>query len=182
MHLSYIQEGSMQVEIKLLELYQTVIFQYIGEEGCLLPLINRGDKHMKKEELSQLTSLNKEIELIKEQINDVEFSVVTDSVKGSSSEYPYTQHSIKIQGIDYRDYNRKVNKLKMQLSQKLSELMDKVTEINDYISTIDDSEIRMILTLRYINNLPWHQVAAHMGVQGDGSTERKKHDRFMKLS
>ena len=77
-------------------------------------------------------------------------------------------------------YDRKARSLRRKLKARMDELMDKVVEINDYISTIPDSEMRSILALRYINNLSWQQIAASMGTEGDGSTERKKHDRFLK--
>lgn len=40
--------------------------------------------------------------------------------------------------------------------------------------------MRMILTLRYINGLTWRQIAKSLGVIGDGSTERKKLNRFLR--
>lgn len=140
---------------------------------------------MDKHELEQLGHLNKEIEIIKKQIEDIELTkhisdnTISDSVVGSSPVYPYTQHVIKIQGIDTTGYYNRLYKLKQRMEYKLNELMDKVEDINEYISTVDDSEMRQILSLRYINGLTWQQVAYHMGMAGDGSTERKKHDRFL---
>ena len=42
--------------------------------------------------------------------------------------------------------------------------------------------MRTILTLRYSQGFSWKQIAESMGNLGDGSTERKKHNRFLKLS
>ena len=134
---------------------------------------------MDKEKLSQLYHLKKEIELLQKQIDNTVYSIVSDSVKGSSVSFPFVQHSIIITGADVEGYERKTRRLRQRLQRRLDEYMDTVTDINEYIETIDDSEMRQILSLRYINNLTWHQVAAHMGMAGDGSTERKKHDRFL---
>lgn len=134
---------------------------------------------MNKEKLSQLYHLEKEIELLKRQIADMDYKIVTDSVKGSDTCFPYVQHTITIKGIDYGEYEQKEARLKRQLQRRLDEYMDTAAEINEYIASIKDSEMRQILSLRYINNLTWQQIAAHMGTMGDGSTERKKHDRFL---
>jgi DNA-directed RNA polymerase specialized sigma subunit len=147
--------------------------------------IQRGYK-MDKRELSQLKHLNIEIDTLREQIERAEFKVTetttSDMVKGSSKYFPYSERHFTITGIDTRAYEKKVRALKRKLKRRLDELMDKLDEINEYISTIPDSEIRLILSLRYINGLSWQQIAAHMGMEGDGSTERKKHDRFLKYS
>jgi predicted RNase H-like nuclease (RuvC/YqgF family) len=133
-------------------------------------------------QLSQLNHLNREIESLKRQIESLEPEFTTDSVKGSGVSFPYTQHTIIIRGIGYKEHEAKIKRLKNQLSRRVSELMDLVEEINGYIGKIDDSEIRQIISLRYVNGFTWQQVAAHMGANGDGSTERKKHDRFLKIS
>ncbi len=44
----------------------------------------------------------------------------------------------------------------------------------------EDAQMRMILSLRYVNGLSWQQVAFHMGQEGDGSTQRKQHDAFLR--
>lgn len=138
---------------------------------------------MNKKQLSQLRHLNKEIELLKKQINDVELSIVPqytiDSVKGSDPEFPYTEHSIKISGLDLNGYHRKVNRLKKKLQIRLEELMKQVDELNEYIASIDDSEIRQILTLRYMNGLTWEQVAAHVGGGNTADSVRKICSRFL---
>ena len=141
---------------------------------------------MDKTELSQIKHLSKEIALLKEQIQYTEYiadeRMITDTVKGSSPNHPYTYHSIKIHGVDISGYGKEVKRLKNRLKRRIEELLEKTEEANKYVESIPDSEIRMILSLRYINGLSWHQIAAHMGMEGDGSTERKKHDRFMKFS
>jgi len=134
---------------------------------------------MNKEKLSQLHHLKNEIELLQKQLDNMDYSIVSDSVKGSSISFPYVQHTIIITGADVEGYECKAGRLKRQLQRRLDEYMDTVTEINEYIASVEDSEMRQILSLRYINNLTWQQIAAHIGTMGDGSTERKKHDRFL---
>lgn len=134
---------------------------------------------MNKEKLSQLHHLKNEIELLQKQLDNMDYSIVSDSVKGSSISFPYVKHTIIITGADVEEYERKMDRLKRQLARRLDELMDIVDEINEYIRTIDDSEMRQILSLRYVNNLTWQQIAHHLGYQ-DESVPRKRCDRFLK--
>ena len=60
--------------------------------------------------------------------------------------------------------------------------MELQIEPMDYIRSIEDSEMRQIFMLRYIENLIWQQVVMKMGRAGDGSTERKEHNRYLELS
>jgi len=117
---------------------------------------------MTKKELSQIKNLNKEIILLKKQIENIETlinpEITTDIVKGSFPQFPYIEHTIKITGIDYNGYDKKVKRLRRQLQNRLNELMDKVAEANEYIAAIEDAEIRMILQCRYIIGLTWDEI------------------------
>lgn len=141
---------------------------------------------MTKKELSQLKYLNREIELLKKQIEEAEYAIkmytVSDMVSGSNPVWPYQLRTFHIEGVDIPEYEMRVKRLRNKLKRRLEELLEKREELEEYISKIEDSELRMIFTLRYINGLSWRQIAEHLGVAGDGSTERKKHDRFLKLS
>jgi hypothetical protein len=123
---------------------------------------------MNKSELFQLKNISKEIESLKNELREAEYQVetrmTTDSVVGSSPSFPYVQHVIKITGVDVGDYVAKVMKLKRSLSSRIQELLDKVTEANEYIATIPDSETRIILQYRFINGLTWEQIENDMGI------------------
>ncbi len=127
--------------------------------------------------LDQLRHLNKEIEILQEQIRKAEATVVTDVVVGSDPHFPYTERTFVIAGTP----TRRIRRLKRRLEHKLEELVAAKEEMLDYISTVKDSEMRQILILRYMDGLTWPQVARRMGRHGDGSTERKKHDRYLRL-
>jgi len=136
---------------------------------------------MDKEQLSQLYYLNREIEMLKKQLGATKPQLATDSVKGSDISFPYTQHSIMITGIDWQDYEQKIKRLQNQISRRVSKLMDTLNEINEFIDSIEDAEIRQIVSLRYVNNLTWQQVAFHIGCHDEG-VPRKKCERFLKTS
>ena len=139
---------------------------------------------MNKKELSQLRYLNREIELLKEQIEkaeqDVEANMAADTVAGSNPVWPYQPRSFRVEGIAIPEYERRVGRLKRKLQRRLEEVMEKREEIEEYIDSIDDSQIRMILTLRYVNGLSWQQVAEHIGGGNTADSVRMMHNRFLK--
>jgi hypothetical protein len=134
---------------------------------------------MTKEQLRQLRYLKSEIKLLKGQIADVEFAVVTDSVKGSDPRHPYNERTFTITGVDYESYRSKTKRLRRKLQRRVDELIDLVMEINEYIESIDDSLLRQIISLRHINGLTWGQVAASIGGGNTAESVRKIHDRYL---
>ena len=134
---------------------------------------------MTKHELEQLRYVSKEIRLLEEQIDNIKVDIVSDTVKGSDVNFPYTYHSIFIQGIDQGSHNKKIRSLKRDLMERKTNLINLVCDINKYISSIEDSEIRQIIILKYINGLTWSNIATHLHY-ADESVPRKKIDRFVK--
>lgn len=135
---------------------------------------------MTKEQLGQIKYLKSEIELLKGQLESIETTTVTDSVRGSSPFFPYIEHSIRIEGIDCSDYNRKAKRLERQLKRRLDELMDLTTEAYKYIDGIEDSITRQAIMLKYVNGLSWTQTAAHIGGGNTAEGLRKRVQRFFK--
>jgi len=97
-------------------------------------------------------------------------------------DFPYEERNFKITGIDYETYNKKLNRLQKKLSRRVKELIDLVEETYEYIDNIDDSLIRQIISLRYINGLTWEQVAAHIGGNNTADSVRKATERFLAKS
>jgi len=138
---------------------------------------------MTKKELSQLKYLNKEIELLKKQIEEAEYAIknhtVSDAVTGSNPEWPYQPCTFHIEGVAIPEYDRRIKRLRNKLKRRLEELMEKREELEEYIARVPDSMMRMILTLRYVNGLSWQQVASHIGGGNTADSVRKMHDRFL---
>lgn len=134
---------------------------------------------MDKEQLKQLKYLKTEIEVIKKQIEELDYATVTDSVKGSSAYFPYVARNFKIEGLDEEGYNYKFKRLRNKLNRKIDELMDLVEETNEFIDSIEDSLTRQIITLRYVNGLPWNQVAESLGQGYTEDSVRMISNRFL---
>lgn len=139
---------------------------------------------MDKKELSQLKPIIKEIEYLKKQLDAaeqlVETRITTDSVSGSSPDWPYVKHTIRISGVDIKDYERKVKRLRNSLKRRIEELMDKVTEMQEYIASVDDPEVRLILQCRFVNGMTWEQLEAETEIPM--TTAKRKFRRWRDFS
>ena len=133
---------------------------------------------MNKEELSKLIQIKAEIEQIKEELHTIEPEFGIDAVKGSSKNFPYTEHSIIIEGYDYKTYENKTKRIQNRLNRKIIELVEEKDKLTEYIYKQEDSDLRQILTYRYINGLTWEDVGARMKYAS--ITVRAKHDKFLK--
>ena len=112
-------------------------------------------------ELSQLYYLNREISDLKIKIAEIEAKATDTSVKITGMPHaPTTGDKIGklIAELDY---------YKSTLNNRLEQCRLELIRLNDYISKCDDSLTRQILTYRFVNGLPWTQVAANIG----GTTE-----------
>ncbi|KHO36729.1 RNA polymerase subunit sigma-24 [Clostridium tetani] len=134
---------------------------------------------MNKEQLKQLKYLKTEIEAIKRQIEDLDYTIETDKVRGSSSHFPYVQRSFTIEGVNYEEYNRKAERLRRKLNKRIKELMDLAEETNEFIENIEDSLVRQIISLRYINGLTWEEVATNIGGNNTADSVRMLCNRFL---
>lgn len=131
---------------------------------------------MTKKELSQLYYLKKEIKEQQKRLSELE--TLATSCTANVTGIPNGN------GISDKvgNYAAQIADLKGLLDLNLKKCFYELNRLDRFISSVKDSEMRIILTLRYSQGLTWQQVAQNMDVLGDGSTERKKHNRFLKLS
>lgn len=124
----------------------------------------------------EIKNLKKECEDLEARIKIEENTVLTDSVKGSSTEYPYIQHNCVIEGIQD---SRKYKKYKRMLKNKKRDLEKKITNLEYQLNYIEDSEIRQIIRHRYEDDMNWIQIMHKMNFNNT-DTARKKLERFLK--
>lgn len=126
-------------------------------------------------ELSQLYWLNREIERDKERLRELE-----------SAAQPGAQ---KITGMPsgagvsdkIGNYAAEIADLRGIIDANISRCFYELNRLNRYIASVDDSQMRLILSLRYVNGLSWQQVAFSMG-ETDEQYPRRKHNAFLKKS
>lgn len=142
---------------------------------------------MKQKSFSQLYNLNREIEMYSAQLSELESNLqsgqVRDTVRGSCSAFPYTPCVVKVEGVSPTRQN-------MRAREQISETIEIITTLQDRaaieykrllreISSAPDSLTRQILTYRYINGLPWAQVAVLVGGDNTPDGVRKIATRYI---
>lgn len=131
---------------------------------------------MTRKELSQLYYLNKEIKQQQEQL--VNLRAISTGTTSVLSDMPKPQgNADKIAKIvaDIVD-------IQGLLECNIQKYYFELNRLNRYIQSLTSSEIRLILTYRYINCLTWSQVAAHISYTTTEESVKQIHHRFLKES
>lgn len=139
-----------------------------------------------KEVLSQYVDLREEVKEVRLKIERLEKDIqkiekegnVIDSVSGGEGG---NQH-FKIEGFPYPEYSRKKTLLyarKATLQLLEDDLLQKTNEVEEFISSIDDSRMRRIINLRFLENFSWNRVADYIGGGNTEDSTRKTFTRFM---
>lgn len=68
---------------------------------------------------------------------------------------------------------------KKQIEKRLSELKEKRQEVVNFIMSIEDPQIRLIVKLRCFNLLSWNAVADRIGGMNSEYTVKKRFYRFL---
>jgi hypothetical protein len=137
---------------------------------------------MTKEQLCEYRELQKEIKRLQarlDKLKDNKRGYVADVVKGSSIEFPYTEHPIFVEGFDAEKKQTSINRYKEILSKRISKSVDKSLEIAEFICNIESVKIRTIFEYRYYDLMTFQAVSQKMGWQ-DESTSREIHDKYLK--
>ena len=139
---------------------------------------------LKKEDLDNLEKLKFESNSLTERINKIKSKpqkIIIDGVRGSSKTFPYTQHTVKIEGLDnsitYRKRKNTIKKLEKMLKQKQRKIDKELLRIEYELNYIEEADIREIIRLKYFDNFNWIQIMHKMNY-GSDSTARKKLERF----
>jgi hypothetical protein len=130
---------------------------------------------MTKKELSQLYYLNREIEQDKQRLRELEAAATN-----ANSKITGMPHAAWIS--DKTSLAAEIAYLRGVTEAKIQQLYYEYRRLIDYINGIDDSCIRQILSLRFINGLSWRQISFSVGGRNTADSVRKACERFLKLS
>ena len=103
--------------------------------------------------------------------------MVIDSVRGGKGG---KQH-FKIEGIPFPEYSRKKTLLyarKATLQLLEDDLLEKTNEVEEFIASVEDSRMRRIINLRFLENKTWNEVADYIGGGNTEDSVRKSFVRF----
>ncbi len=150
---------------------------------------------MTKHILEQYSDALARIRLLRLSVKNLEFKIsgmnekgyyVTDVVtRGRKGKKPLG--TVTLKGFPREEYNkvcRTLEKRKSKLMCEEQKLLELTVKVEEYISELEDIEMRNILTLYYVENLTWVQVAHKMNTSYDNGNYsegscRLKHDRFL---
>ena len=127
---------------------------------------------MTKKELSQLYYLNREIRQEKERLAELRAAATDTSAKISGLPHVGRLSDKTAIAAQIADCEA-IIEAKIQLS------VVEYNRLNRYIASIEDSFMRQILSLRYINGFSWGAVAAHIGGDNTADSVRMVHNRFL---
>lgn len=114
---------------------------------------------MTKSDLEQLTLLNSEISRDLERLQEL-YALLT----GCTSSISGLPHICLLRGSDRTDkFVSMIDVLEQQIKERVLDSAALYIQIWSYINTIHDPLVRQIIALRYIDGLPWQQVANNIG-------------------
>lgn len=127
---------------------------------------------MTKEQLCQFSWLKLEIEDLTYRIRKIENILHGGASRFDSmpwlGEKKDTLGNFLPQLVDLQD----------SLQSRRAQALLEIKRLEQFIQSIDDSQLRQIFTLRYIDNLSWHQVAWRLG-GNTADSARMSHNRFL---
>lgn len=126
---------------------------------------------MDKNILSEYADMKEEIKDLRRRIADdqkridqLRRTIVTDSVScGKKGKKPI--RTVKIKGFPQVEIERRValmEKRQAKLEMLETDLIEKQMQAEEYIQSIEKSELRIMFRLYYIDSLTWYQVALRM--------------------
>lgn len=145
-----------------------------------------------KEILIQYSDLQEEIKYLRKKLDslqneqaELEKKKKHSLVQASAKEFPYTQHNVKTEGyigltnISANYLSSAIKKEMQKLEGRYEKLLKVTSDVMDFIDSINDSHIRMIVTYRIIENYSWNQVADAMGGGNTENSVKQAFCRFM---
>ena len=146
---------------------------------------------MDKTILIQYADMQQEVRDLRQRIRDLEkkidkLEVVSDTVKGTRSDGTYGP--IKITGYPVPEHDKittDIVKAKLKMESKELELLELMSEAEEFIQSIPSSELRIMFRLYYIDGYNWVKVANAMNsmfpnrkIKYTDENCRKRNERF----
>lgn len=127
---------------------------------------------MDKKQLESLRMLYIEVDELAGDIISLKPKVVIDSVTGCTPERTQ-KHVIPIKGVDMEEYIR----LEKKATEKTKILVERINAMEEWLDHISDSEMRIILRMRYRQGKSWEEIGFVLGY--DRRTIARKCEAFL---
>ena len=128
-----------------------------------------------KRELSQLYYLSREIKRDKRRLKELE------ALAEGTTQHLTGMPIVPGFGDKTARYAIEIMELKEVIECNMRRCMIEYNRLIRFISSVEDSQMRQILTLRYVNGMTWQRIAMEIG-ETDESYPRRKHNKFLKLA
>lgn len=136
----------------------------------------------------EIKDLRRRIAEDQKKIDQLKQTVVSDSVScGKKGKKPI--RTVKIKGFPKMEIEHRISLMERRqakLQMLETDLLEKQLQVEEYIQTIQKSELRIMFRLYYIDNLTWYQVALRMNqifpkrrVKYTEDNCRIRHNRFL---
>lgn len=130
----------------------------------------------------EIADLEQRIKKDKEKLLDLENSMVTDSVTcGKKGKKPI--RSVKISGFPSNEYSKRRAFLQGRIiaRERYKTQQEEIeNNIEEYVQSIEDAKIRLIIRYKYIDDMEWDKVAAKIGGDNSGDSLRMLLERYLK--
>lgn len=136
---------------------------------------------MTKQYMESYLEIGREIEKEMEKKNRMDI-ISRDTVRGSSSEFPYTERTFVVSGVSSRSNSSRIDESKLaDLKLKQHNVLK---EINVFIDNVEEPVMRQILTYKYIAGLSLSEIAYNIRTKDKNVITRdsvkKRLQRFWK--
>ena len=127
--------------------------------------------------------LNDRIEDLLAERDEINRRIAVDSVTASDHDYPYTQHTVTIEGLeeDSDKIDNRIIRMELRRVRQMQDKNDKeMSVIRQEIDDINDEYLRSIITYRFIKGMSWRQVAFRIGGGNTEDAVRMAYNRYLK--
>ncbi|MBS6465500.1 MAG: RNA polymerase subunit sigma-70 [Clostridium sp.] len=142
---------------------------------------------MTKTVLEQYISVKQEIREIEARIERLNSKLdrinregnVKDAVKGGNGGF----QTFHIEGFPVAEEDEAkylLSKNIRLLEARKAKAAELVVRVEEYLNTLDDSRMRRMISMRYIDGLSWWKVAQRMGGRATEDSCKKQMERFLK--
>ena len=141
---------------------------------------------MDKQILNQYVDACKVVDETKEEIRKLKKNrkrILTDTVKGSSHDFPYTLQTYRTEGLAYsvvKDPDE-LDRLEVVLKERLQNAERIKHQVEMWLNTIP-MRMQRIIRYKIFEGLTWAEVATRMGRKATPDGIRKEYENFMKVA
>lgn len=128
---------------------------------------------MTVEELSGIYYINKEIEILEAELynlrNNQNFyskNIISDMPRGGQAKDMFVEFTEKLRAVE------------QMLQYSLKRLQLERLKVEEFLNTVADPELRLIMRLRAVNNMKWEDIGFEIGLER--TTVSKKFFKYFK--